>query len=130
MNIITISVLAIFSSFMSLYLKKHLPEYAMILNILTGVIIVLAILSGISPAVEKVRNLITYTKIPNEYFSCVFKSIGICFISQFASNCCSDAGEKNLAFKVEFAGKISILLISMPLFEKIMQTAIDIIGAK
>lgn len=130
MNIISVSILAVFVSFVSLYLKKYLPEYAYALNIITVIIIILMILNKILPIAEKLKSLITYSKISNEYFFCVIKSIGICFISQFASNCCSDAGEKNLALKVEFAGKISILLISMPLFEKIMQTAIDIIGAK
>lgn len=130
MNIISVSILAVFVSFVSLYLKKTLPEYAYALNIITVIIIILMILNKILPIAEKVKRLITYSKISNEYFFCVIKSIGICFISQFASNCCSDAGEKNLALQVEFVGKVSVLVISMPLFEKIMQTAIDIMGAK
>ena len=58
----------------------------------------------------------------------MFKTLGICFLAQFAADSCRDAGESALASKVELAGKISILVLSLPLFEDIAQTALGLIG--
>jgi stage III sporulation protein AD len=49
-------------------------------------------------------------------------------LAQFAADACRDAGESALASKMELAGKITILILALPLFEKITQTAVGLIG--
>ena len=51
------------------------------------------------------------------------QALGVCFITQLASDACKDAGEGAIASKVELAGKVVILLLAMPLFEQIIGVA-------
>ena len=49
-------------------------------------------------------------------------------MAQFAADACRDAGESSLASKVELAGKVAVILMALPLFEAIANTAITLIG--
>ncbi len=92
MNIPALAGIILTAAVISVSLKKYVPEYSIIINIATGAIVVIAILSGISPALRKINDLISYAKIPNQYTSILLKSLGICFAVQFASDSCRDAG--------------------------------------
>lgn len=128
MNIVALCVLAVFSSIISLVLKRYNPEYSIAINIITGILIFAAVLSNVYPAINQVKALVSATKIPADYGFILFKSLGICFLTQFASDSCKDAGESALSSKVELAGKVMILIISLPLFEEIAKIAVTLIG--
>ncbi len=129
MDITLICIVAVISAVLSLMLKKYNAEYSIIISIVCGVIILLCILSKISPAVLQIKDILDQTRMPYEYTSVLFKSLGICFLTQFASDCCKDAGEIGLSSKVELAGKVMIVIISLPLFTKITEIAIKLIGS-
>ena len=54
-----------------------------------------------------------------EYLTVLFKALGICYITQFACDICKDSGENALATQAELAGKISLMVIALPLFESL-----------
>lgn len=128
MNIFAISGVALIATILSIVFKKYNPEYSLFLSLITGILIFGLILLKISPAVIQIKGLISYAGIPIEYAYILIKTLGICFITQFSSDCCKDAGESALATKVELAGKITILIIALPLFERIATTASKLIG--
>ncbi len=130
MDILVVSGIALTTVLMCLTLKKHGQPYSMVLNVVACVLIIFMILSNMSPIITQVKNLISYAKIPSEYSSVLFKSLGICFVAQFCADVCEDAGEKGIAAKVELAAKIAVLISALPLFEKITQTAVSFMGAR
>ena len=58
----------------------------------------------------------------------MFKALGICLLSQLAADACRDAGENAMAEKAELAGKVFLLLLALPLFEKIAELALTLIN--
>lgn len=128
MDFINLLGLALISLIISVTLKKHLPEYAVIINIVSGVLITYFLISKAVPIVEYIKNLFLQTKVSGEYIAILFKSLGICFISQFAYDACIDAGEKSLASKIELACKLGIFTCALPLFKQITQTALKFAG--
>lgn len=128
MNIVGLCGVGIIAAILAVMLKRHNAEYAIALSLITGAFIFISILSKVSPAISQIRGLLSCTGMSAEYGLILFKSLGICFLTQFASDSCKDAGEGALASKVELAGKISIVIIALPLFEKISQTATMLIG--
>lgn len=128
MDIISITGLILIIAIISVMIKEYLPEYSMIINIIAGVIVLTVILSKFIPTMSQIEQLLYTAKIPKEYGNILFKCLGICFIAQFASDACMDSGEKALSTKVELAGKVAILATAFPLFEKIAQTAIKLMG--
>lgn len=128
MNIIGICVIAVVSSLISVVLKKYNPEYAISISIVTSILIFAIVLSNISPAILQIKSLMNSTKLPSQYAVILFKSLGICLITQFAADSCKDAGENALSSKIELAGKVMIVIISLPLFQEITNTVITLIG--
>lgn len=128
MNFINLSGLILVALIISTALKKYLSSYALIINIISGIIIMFHIMSMATEFFDYIKNLFSQAKISSEYMAVLLKSLGMCFISQFAYDACIDAGEKSLALKVEFAGKIGILTCALPLFKQITQTALKFVG--
>lgn len=128
MNVIGIAGLALVSAVIAVMLRRYNQEYAVVVSITAGVIILVQILANIVPAIRQINSLLTATQLPSEYGIILFKTLGVCFLAQFAADSCRDAGESALASKVELAGKLSIVLLALPLFEKIASTALALIG--
>lgn len=129
MNIVAIAGIAIVAAIFAAMLKRRNQEYSIILSIAAGVIILFEIFANISPAIKQINTLLAASGLSSEYTVILLKALGVCFLAQFAADSCRDAGESALASKVELAGKIAIVVLSLPLFEKIASTAVGLIGA-
>lgn len=127
MNIVAVCLIGIISAFLSVMIKKYNPEYSLAIGIVTGVLILGVIFGHITGVIARVQQLLKATNIPLEYIEILFKSLGICFLTQFASDACKDAGETALSSKIETAGKLMILIVSLPLFEKVISIATELI---
>ena len=127
MNIVAVCLIGIISAFLSVMIKKYNPEYSLAIGIVTGVLILGVIFGHITGVIARVQQLLRATNIPLEYIEILFKSLGICFLTQFASDACKDAGETALSSKIETAGKLMILIVSLPLFEKVISIAMELI---
>lgn len=129
MNIVAIAGIAIVAAIFAAMLKRRNQEYSIILSIAAGVIILFEIFANISPAIKQINTLLAASGLSSEYTVILLKALGVCFLAQFAADSCRDARESALASKVELAGKIAIVVLSLPLFEKIASTAVGLIGA-
>lgn len=127
MNIIGIAGIAICAAVIAATLRRYHQEYAILVSIAAGIVILLSLLSSISPAIRQINTLLSTAGLEPDYAIILFKTIGICFLAQFAADSCRDAGENALAAKVELAGKLAIVVLALPLFEKIAQTATGLI---
>ena len=70
--------------------------------------------------------MISKSNIDIKYVDIVLKIIGIAYISQFASQICSDAGENSIASKIEFAGKVIIMVISAPVLMSLIEMIMNL----
>ncbi|MDD6489112.1 MAG: SpoIIIAC/SpoIIIAD family protein [Clostridia bacterium] len=123
MNVLSICGIAIIAAISAIALKKNAPETSVVIAISAGVIIFLFVLSDITPVINEVYKLVNNAGIDTDYGKVLLKTVGICLACQFTSDSCKDAGQSSLAARVELAGKISVLIISIPLFEKILNVA-------
>lgn len=128
MNFINLFGVILISLIASVTFRQYLPEYVVIINIISGVVITIFLISSATPLIDYIKELFYYSKISSEYMTILLKSLGICFVSQFAYDTCVDNGEKSLASKIEFAGKIGVFICALPLFKQITQIALKFIG--
>ena len=128
MNIVSICGFILIVAGASVVLKKKMPEYALIINVTGGIIVLAIVLAGFMPVFTQIKNLLTGAKISGEHSAILFKCLGICLLTQFCSDTCKDAGELSLSSKVEFAGKSVVILAALPLFEKIIDIALTLAG--
>ena len=128
MDMMTVTGLAVVAVVLGTMLKQKSPEYTLFISLTAGILILGMIVAAAVPLFERMQALFAQTGAKAEYVQVLFKSLGLCFITQIACDACRDLGESAIASKVEAAGKISVLLISLPLFEQILNIASGLIG--
>ena len=128
MNIVGFVGIALIAAILSIVLKKYNPEYSIVLSIITGIFLFAKIFTYLISIISSVKGLLNFSNVPADFILIMFKSLGICFLTQFSSDSCIDAGEPALASKIEFIGKIAVVLVAMPLIEEIIKVVTKLIG--
>lgn len=128
MNIFTVLGVAVTAAVSAVALKKYSPETSVVIAIAGGIIIFIWILSEISPVLSEINACINAAGIDSGYIEILLKSVGVCFVCQFASDSCRDAGQNALASRVELAAGVTIMILALPLVENILSTATGLIS--
>ena len=127
-NIWTVLGLGLLTLVFTLVLKNVKPEYALIVQITGLLAVALISVGGLYVLKQRVEQIFNNHLIDNEIISLCFKLMGICFVSNFASNVCKDAGQTALSVKIETYSKILVVLMTLPLVESIVETIVELIG--
>ena len=127
MELTTILSMLLIAAFLTVLLRRYRPELAMGVGIVAGAIALLAVLKTAAPAVSQLQALLDGAALPQAYTAILFKALGICLLPQLTADACRDAGESALAAKAELAGKLLLLVLSLPLFEKITSLALSLL---
>ena len=94
-----------------------------------GIIVLLGlalILNGF--LVSRLREILTFldsvgqkVQISDTYLRLLYKLLGISFVSRISSGLCEDMGYKSVAYQIELAGKLSILILSIPMLNSLLE---------
>lgn len=128
MNITGLIAVALLATTLSVMVKKYNSEYSIFIGVIAGIFILGTVLAEMAPSIKKISELISISCIETENVKILFKTLGICFLVQFASDSCNDAGESSLASKIELAGKVMIITMVLPLFEQVIKIVMELLG--
>ncbi len=125
----TVAILGILtvSALLALTVKTQRPEMGLLVTVFVSVTVMTMLFQKLTPLLETAETLFNDLPISWEYGSILLKGLGICLLTQTAADCCRDAGETALASKAELSGKITLLALSVPLFEKVVSLAVSMI---
>ncbi|HCW04959.1 MAG TPA: stage III sporulation protein AD [Clostridium sp.] len=126
MEIIKIVAFAFVALFIVLIFKDRRNDIAVQISIVAGLSIFLFMLSKITAVLQFLEQLATKANIDFIYLNTVLKILGIAYLASFCSEICRDAGENSLASKVEFSGKILILVLAIPILMAVLQSILKI----
>ena len=127
MNLFSVIGIAIAATVISVILKQSRPEFALLVSICTGIFVFLFVLDELKPVVDWLVNLSGRYGTVSRYFAPLLKVLGIAYLAQFAAQFCRDAGENALALKVELAGKVIILGLSIPVLGTVFKMIEDVL---
>ncbi len=128
MNVMTVAAVAVVVTVLAVMLRSQRPEQATLLVLAAGVAILVVVFDQIYPLLQTIKGYLDGSGLSAEYLSVLIKGVGICLVTQLASDICRDAGEISMANKTELAGRVALLIVGMPLFQKLMTTALSLIG--
>ena len=83
----------------------------------------LFIMDGIAQVRDQLDAVLQNSLLNSELVGVVFRCLGVCILTELASQSCRDSGEGAIAAKVELAGKIALLLMSLPLFLRLLDVS-------
>ena len=120
-EVFTIAGIGIVSASFVLILKQYRPEFAFAAALAAGIFIFGYTVVTSSEIFEHVKKLVDYSAIDFEKYKILFRCFGICVVTKIASETCSDCGQGSISSKIDFAGKIAILLTAIPLYSEIIE---------
>ena len=127
MEIIKIVGIGLIAVIIIMIIKQYKPEFAIYASIVTGIIIVTLVLDKLTGIITLLSNLSTQASINNEFILILLKITGIAFLTEFAVSICKDSGEAAIASKIDFAGKIIMVAISIPIIAGLLELIIKIL---
>lgn len=108
--------------------EKHSKEQSVLLVITVTAMIFLNAVDAVPGLLDKMDILMAYSGLDREYLSIIFKSLGICWLTQFSSDICRDCNEAAIASAAEVFGKIQLAVLSLPLFDGLIDIVTEILG--
>lgn len=127
MHIFQYVLLALAAVLVSLVLKQVNRELALILVLVTGIGILVGLLGHIAQIVRLVEDIARRADVGNLHLGTLLRIMGVAYAAEYGAQICKDAGEGSLSVKVELAGKLVILVLSIPLILVILDTILRLI---
>ncbi len=118
-----VAVFCITGAALSLVLRQYRPEYAVLVSLGCSVVVLLWVITGVAQVMDELNSLLENSLLSRELVQVVMKCLGVCILTELAAQTCRDAGENAIAAKAELAGKVTLVLVSLPLFQRLLQVA-------
>lgn len=126
MEIIKVLVIGLIAAMIVVLLKNERPEIAMQISLAAGVVIFLLMISKLTVVIQAMQEIAGKMNIDVLYLNTVLKIIGIAYLASFGIEICKDSGQSSIAGKIEFAGKIIIITLAIPILMAVMDMIIKI----
>lgn len=120
--------LCIVTALLALTLRGQRPEFAMLLSLGCGIFVLLALMGQMKEIMTGLEKIMSGLSEQSDLTAIILKALGICIVAELGSQCCRDAGEAAIAAKVELVAKAALVLISMPVFTSLMETAGELLS--
>ena len=124
MEIFKILAICLISALLAIVLKQQKGEYALVVALAGGAVVILYVLKGVFEPIEYIKARLSSCGVKTEYFVVALKALGIGYVTGFIADACRDSGQASLAAKAELAGKCAIFILSVPLISAVLETAL------
>lgn len=128
MNIFQIVIIGIVGVLLVLSIKEKSPEFALGTSLITGVIVLTAIISQFDGILDFLNRYLSIDGLNSDFIKILLKILGIAYVTQFGAEVCKDAGSASIASKIELAGKVIILSYGIPIIISLLDTVKGILG--
>lgn len=126
MNILQIVGIGFAGLFCATLVKEFNKTYALIVSLITCVLILCMVVPYFDKAFVLFSSVTKSIGGTNFYLEEIAKIIGIAYISDISSALCNDAGESAIGLKIELAGKVSILIVGLPIILDLLELLSEI----
>ena len=127
MEIIKVAFFALTALFIYLLLKQNKSELGMLIVLVAGAGIFLYMIGQLGEVIDFINDIANKANIDTVYIGIVLKILAIAYIKSFCSEICKDSGAGSIGSKVEFAGKIMILGLAIPILMAVLDSILQIL---
>lgn len=120
-EMIKIMGVAFITSISALILRASKPELSLAVTV-TGIIVILTFVAELFQ--DTIAVFVSITQISgleNGLLKVLLKIVGVGYLTEFGAGVLKDFGNHAIADKVTLAGKLTILLLSMPVVENLLR---------
>ncbi len=120
LDIFKILSFSLVSLFLILIVEKNNKEVGIVLALIATIGIFFAVFSSIKEIINILKKLADGAGVNGVYLNLILKVTGIAYLVEIVKNTCKDVGNTALASKVEFAGKVSIAVLTIPIVTNVI----------
>jgi stage III sporulation protein AD len=113
--------ISITGAVIAVLLRKEKPEFAVLVSIATGLVVLWLVFDSLSYAVAAVNSLIVKTGADSGIIGITLKICGIGIVAEYFCGVIEDAGETAIAKKAEMAVKAVIFVMTLPLIINVVE---------
>lgn len=120
--------LAVTAVLIAKLIRRYTEEQALLLTLLAGIGITAAGVLAMTPILNEIDSLLAQGGLSPEQTACIAKATGICCVTQLAADVCRDAGEAAVASAVTLSGKITLILLILPLLQPLLERLQEVLS--
>ncbi len=120
MEIIKIIGVGFVTAITSLILKATKPELSFAVTMTGVIVILLFIVQSLSDTLAVFASIANMSGVENGLVKLLLKIVGVGYIVEFGAGILQDFGSQSIADKVALAGKIAIVMLSLPILESLL----------
>lgn len=110
-----------------LVLQQYKSNLSVFVVIAFGLVLFLSMAGQLQALLQTLLQLSEQAGVNVIYLTTIFKIIGIAWLTEFLCQVCRDAGSSALAVKLEFAAKLTILLLAFPILTAVLESVLTIL---
>lgn len=120
MDILKIIGVAFITTITSVLLKSSKPELSFAVTVTGVIVILLFLVDALKNTLGVFAAISQMTGIENGLLKILLKIVGVGYITEFGAGILNDFGSNAVAEKVTLAGKIAIVMLSLPVIESLL----------
>ena len=128
MDILKLALFCVVTLVPMVLIKKQAGEQAILLTAAVAAILIYRALAYVTPLLSELERLFTRAGIESTYFSILLKTVAASLVTRLCADLCRDSGSQTLATLSEIVGTIAVLLISIPVFEAVIDLLLGCFG--
>lgn len=122
MDVIQVAALAVAGVLLAVQFKSGKAEYGIYLGAALSILIFFQILGKLNVILEVIKTIGEFLPLNKIFAGTLLKMLGITYVAEFSASICQDAGYQTIARQIEILGKLTILVMSMPILLALLQT--------
>ena len=107
--------------------KKWNSDFLPLLRVALTVLLTAGALVWITPLTDYLQQLSELSGM-SESARLLIKALGIAWLTQCCADICRESGESGAANGVELAGKVELLLLALPLLNKVLEVVSELLS--
>ena len=125
MDVGVIMALLVVAVMLALSLKSRSPEISSLVSVAICIVVIGLCITRISAIIDLVHRLTEYISIDSTYIMILLELIGIAYLCEFACGISKDAGYSAIASQIELLGKLTMLMVSVPVLLKVIESIME-----
>lgn len=120
LSIVQLVLLAVIGMLAALVCKKHQMDFSALISIGICLLLMFFMVQAFDELVAFIQQIAGFMNL--EYVGILLKLIGIAYVCEFASSLCKDAGYQAISGQIEMAGRVAMMVITVPVMTAIIDT--------
>lgn len=127
MEIIRIIGVGFLGLITTVILKEYKKEYAIYASLICGTIILFYSMGTLESIISFLVNIVSNSRYNNAFIKIILKITGIAILAEYAVSICKDLGENSIANKIDFASKIIVVSLSIPIISNTLEILTELL---